>query len=171
MLEFTEALHTLGFSQLDIAMLMLCPMAAVLGSFVHMFMVENDFTKMPKPEREQSVIEHVNKSIFSLNSWIAMLNQKRWYWVWGRITIGLSVGLLVALYFVGAINPGAANSAKVLALAILAGYLAPKLFIAQEKAVSVALEQRLPGLIDEAIQRAVPQKTMANPAVNTDAAQ
>ncbi|WP_320424675.1 hypothetical protein [Roseateles agri] len=134
-------------------MLMLCPAAAVLGSFVHMFMVENDFSQMPKLNEERGVVNRIEKSVFSLASWFSVFNQKRWYWIWGRVTVGVAVGMLVALYFVGAINPGAANSAKVLALSVLAGYLAPKLFIAQERAVSQALDKKLPPIVDEAIER------------------
>ncbi|WP_176065304.1 hypothetical protein [Piscinibacter koreensis] len=54
-------------------------------------------------------------------------------WIGARLSLGAILGFLVALYFVGAMQPSAATFARLIGLSIIAGYAAPRLWVAQEE--------------------------------------
>ncbi len=141
--DLAALLTEIGFSRFDQTMLLLCPLCAVIGSFAHMFMVELNFTQMPESGETTSTAPLLRE----------LTRGKRGYWVYGRLGVGATVGLMVSLYFAGSLNPSASTAAKVLALSILAGYLAPKLLLTQEKAVIRTLEEKLPQIVSAELER------------------
>lgn len=73
--------------------------------------------------------------------------------------VGGILGLVVALYFVGAITEHVTSLARVLALCILLGYQAPNLWRAQEKILGSIVEERLRALLGD--------KNLLNPKSNS----
>lgn len=57
--------------------------------------------------------------------------------------IGLALGLVVALYFIGSIQSNISSVARILALCILLGYQAPNIWHSQEKVLKKIIDKRL----------------------------
>jgi len=57
--------------------------------------------------------------------------------------IGLVLGLVIALYFVGAFTQSITTLARILALCILIGYQAPKIWQLQERLVESHIENKI----------------------------
>lgn len=117
----------LGFSKYDIALLLLCPVGAVIGSFA--FAITATISDKP-PTREHHFT-------FASNQ----LRAARGMWIVLRLMLGAILGFLLGLYFVGAIQETPSTLAKVVALSIIAGYAAPKIWLAQDKVVSSQIER------------------------------
>jgi hypothetical protein len=60
-----------------------------------------------------------------------------------RIMLGALLGGLLALYFVGTLQPNVTTIAKLTALSVLIGYAAPKIWLAQERVVTENVVARL----------------------------
>ncbi|BBB24638.1 hypothetical protein [Amphritea japonica] len=124
-------LLTLGFSSYDIALLFFCPAGAVLGSFAYAITE----TISHKPPTKEDDYEFAN----------AHVSKARGVWLGLRLVLGGILGLVLGLYFIGAIQETPTTLAKIVALSILAGYAAPNIWLAQENAVT----NRLLSLINE----------------------
>ncbi|WP_444901473.1 hypothetical protein ACJJIG_18575 [Microbulbifer sp. SSSA007] len=115
-------LFGLGLSNYDIALLIFCPIGAVIGSFAFAI-VETIAHKPPTKEDDFTVAnEHVRNA--------------RGIWLGLRMILGGILGLVLGLYFVGAIQETVATLTKIVALSIFAGYSAPNIWLAQEEAIA-----------------------------------
>jgi len=124
-------LTLLGFSSYDVALLILCPIGAVIGSFAFAI-TETISHKPPKKEEDYTFAsEHVSKA---RGSWLGL-----------RLILGAILGFVLGLYFVGSIQETATTLAKIMALSILAGFSAPNIWLAQEKAIT----SKVSALLDE----------------------
>jgi hypothetical protein len=118
----------LGFSQFDVALIILCPIGGVIGSFAYAIVDSIDPTNSPKKE---------DQVVFNSKG----LQEHRGAWLGLRCTLGAILGLVIGLYFIGAIQENPTTIAKILALSILAGYVAPKVWTAQDKIVDAKLKK------------------------------
>ncbi|MGB1456158.1 hypothetical protein [Spongiibacter marinus] len=117
----------LGLSRYDIALLWLCPLGALIGSLA--FAITATISDAP-PKKE-------NQNYFASNQ----LAKARLMWIFLRLALGAILGLLLGLYFIGAIQENPSTLAKVIALSIIAGYGAPKIWLVQDKVVSGQIEK------------------------------
>ncbi|EHU5198804.1 hypothetical protein NQO50_004255 [Vibrio vulnificus] len=121
-------MEQLGITYFDLALLILCPIGGVMGSFAFAIMDSIDPLNSPKDE--------ANVSLAS-----AQLQEKRGIWLGLRCTLGFILGLVVSLYFLGSILPNIATVAKIVALSIVAGYAAPKIWAAHGIIVEAKIKQ------------------------------
>jgi len=143
-----EFLIDLGFKQFDIGLLVLCPIGAILGSYAHTILLTINPTKMPGRGGTRFV-SHVDAL-------------GRAMWTFNRCMLGAILGLVVALYFIGAVHENITTLAKLVALSILLGFAAPKLWIAQERIVATQAMKHLNQILDHAgntAQRATPEQS------------
>ena len=117
----------LGFSKYDFALLLLCPLGALIGSCA--FAITTTIPLEPPTEDHHYVLapKHIRVA--------------RGAWLFLRLILGAILGLLLGLYFVGAIQETPSTLAKVVALSIIAGYAAPKIWLAQDKIISSQIER------------------------------
>lgn len=118
----------LGLSNYDIALIYLCPIGAVIGSFAHGIVESIHLDGPPKEEGE-----YVSAS--------KELAKFRGRWLYLRMLLGGILGLVLGLYFIGAIQETPATLSKIIALSILVGYSAPNLWIAQDKILAAKFKE------------------------------
>jgi hypothetical protein len=63
-------------------------------------------------------------------------------------------GLLVALYFLGAINQDLTSTARVIGLSILLGYQAPNIWSTQERIIYRVIDRKINSLLSKATSMA-----------------
>lgn len=76
-----ESLIELGFTKQDLLLIVLCPLFAVLGGFVHFILLDTNFEKIPK-----SGGIHKSPAVIG-----------RMHWMMGRFVISFALGLIFAL--------------------------------------------------------------------------
>jgi hypothetical protein len=138
-------LFGLGFNNYDVALMIACPIGAVLGSFAHAIVQTIDLNGPPR-----------NKSDMSLVS--PEIQELRGAWLGLRLILGAILGLVIGLYFVGAIQETPATFAKIAALSVLAGYAAPKVWAAQDKIVSAKINKIVSSVIGDVATSSEKQK-------------
>lgn len=116
----------LGFSSYDIALLIWCPVGSVIGSLAYVIMVSLPSSPPTKEHHYARVSDHIREG--------------RKTWIGLRFLLGGILGFLLGLYFVGAIQETPSTLAKVIALSIVAGYSAPRIWLAQDKMISSKIE-------------------------------
>lgn len=121
-------LFGLGFSSYDVALMVVCPIGAVLGSFAQAIVQTIDVKGPPTKESDMTFASPA-------------LQVLRGAWLGLRLILGAILGLVIGLYFVGAIQENPATFAKIAALSILAGYAAPKVWVAQDRIVSAKISK------------------------------
>ncbi|PKF76725.1 hypothetical protein CW749_25980 [Vibrio sp. vnigr-6D03] len=121
-------MEKLGITFFDIALLILCPIGGVIGSFAYAIMDSIDPLNSPKDESKTKVASEA-------------LQEKRGIWLGLRCTLGLILGLVVSLYFIGSIQENISTVAKIVALSIVSGYAAPKIWAAQEIIVEAKMKK------------------------------
>jgi hypothetical protein len=110
-------LEELGFNNIDVWMLTLCPVMGVIGSFIHVFTTDIDYSITPKASNFNNIeIDDETRKV---------IVEHRGLWIGSRLFIGGATGLLLALYFAGAITHEATSVGRLLALSIMAGYVSP----------------------------------------------
>jgi hypothetical protein len=116
-----EFLTDLGLKKYDLALLIFCPAGAVIGSMAHAILQFINPHKMPSSggTRILSPLDGLG----------------RMAWLFYRLMLGGILGLVVGLYFTGALQENVTTLAKVIALSILLGFAAPKLWVAQERVI------------------------------------
>lgn len=143
-----EILSELGFSNIDIKMLILCPLFSSVGGIIHALMLSCNLSKWPacaitdfqlptgNKEKLHKVLAYTVNCIIALPR--VLLHPP--YWILAKVSLSALTGLIIALYFVGIfppVEPGViANPegvARIFALCIFIGYMAPMLWIAKEK--------------------------------------
>jgi hypothetical protein len=118
----------LGLNNYDVALLLFCPISAILGSFAQAIAQTIDLKGPPTNESDMTFAS-------------PKLQELRGAWLGLRLLLGAILGLVIGLYFVGAIQENPATLAKIIALSILAGYAAPKVWAAQDKIVSAKIDR------------------------------
>lgn len=116
----------LGLTSYDLALLLLCPIGGVIGSFAHAIVQSIDLKGPPRSDSDMRVAS-------------AELQEVRGMWITLRVVLGGILGLVIGLYFIGAIKEAPAIVAKVIALSIVAGYAAPKVWEAQDRIVAAKI--------------------------------
>ncbi|WP_215399507.1 hypothetical protein [Rheinheimera oceanensis] len=127
----------------DIALLMLCPFFGAIGGLVARHLRLTEMLGQVRPmitykNTEKNEVDSTQKAYIS-------------YPHVGPNTmlVGGVLGLVVALYFVGAITDEITSLARVFALCILLGYQAPNLWQAQAKVISSLVDDRLRAILGD----------------------
>ncbi len=145
-----EILTELGFSKTDMYMLLLCPLFTTVGGLVHVLMTSCDLSKWP-------VISPPTEFNFSSTGWksnalelmkigfkhvinlpAALIHPP--YWVFARLALSALTGLVVGLYFVGSFPSSPGGVARIFALCVIIGYVAPSFWLAKEKWMLTIIE-------------------------------
>jgi hypothetical protein len=152
-----------GLTLLDVLLLSLCPIATMLGT-----MVSSSVSKMTtKPEfvpatelpinllvklreaqgtadgeiQKQKMLDEHNSN---MEGWYR--NRLRMEYLYDSLRlpfVGLVLGLVIALYFVGAITENVTSLARILGLCVLLGYQAPHLWLTQERAIKKLVDKKI----------------------------
>ncbi|MFC7420229.1 hypothetical protein ACFQNF_10065 [Iodobacter arcticus] len=131
-----EFLTELGFKKYDLALLIFCPAGAVIGSLAQSILVTINPNTPPKnPTKTYRAPSH--------------LAEARSAWLTLRLMLGAILGLVIALYFVGALQENLTTLAKIVALSILLGYSAPKIWVTQER----VLINRVSELVNQELRK------------------
>ena len=126
----------LGLSSYDLALLLVCPIGAVIGGFAQAIVQTIDLSGPPRNESDMR--------------WASPeLEKLRGAWLCLRLILGAILGVVIGLYFVGAIKENPATIAKITALSILAGYAAPKIWGAQERIVAARINGIVGAEVDD----------------------
>lgn len=121
-------LENIGLTPHDIALIIGCPIGGVIGSMAQSIVKTIDLDGPPKRENDMRLASKE-------------LQELRGLWLFLRLTLGGILGLVLGLYFIGAIQPTPGTVAKIIALSIIAGYAAPKVWEAQERVINAKLKQ------------------------------
>jgi Flp pilus assembly protein TadB len=146
----------IGLTILDLALLIGCPIFAALGTTVSASIKavtsKPEFradTELPislgnKVESQLSAEERLKLHNQELRKQFMEAERYRQRSEIRRLAfIGFVLGLVIALYFVGAITQSITSLARILALCVLLGYQAPNLWTLQEKLVTNTVEKRV----------------------------
>jgi hypothetical protein len=114
-----DFLVELGFQKFDYALIQLCVLGSVMGSFANILLLDTNFNKLPSDPRILSNLHAYGRGV----------------WMLSRIILGAILGVAVGAYFVGALHQDISAVAKVFVLSIVTGFSAPKLWLAQEKVI------------------------------------
>ncbi|WP_262730428.1 hypothetical protein [Alloalcanivorax marinus] len=133
-----------GLGKYDIALLILCPLGALIGSFA--FAITATISDMPPKKESQAKFAS------------SQLAKARGAWLMLRLMLGAILGLLLGLYFIGAIQETPSTLAKVVALSIIAGYAAPKMWLAQDKVISAQIERVVKAELSKFDETSTPNK-------------
>ena len=149
-----------GLTALDVGLLLFCPIAAALGTTVStMIRLVNAQPEFEELKELPASYRKERGSSLSEEQELALLNEERrkdyavamWKRDRGQLPrltfIGLVLGFVVALYFVGAITQSATSLARILALCVLLGYQAPTLWSLQARVVEEAANKKLQDLL------------------------
>ena len=110
-----------GFSTYDFLMVCFGPILGALGGFAHAFLVDHDWSKMPRLEYSELPVKEQKKLKPSYHS-----TNIRGIWLIGRLLLGIITGLGIVLFFLGSIAPSIPSVSKILLLCLVAGFGAPK---------------------------------------------
>ena len=130
-----EILLQLGLTYYDIALLVFCPIGAIIGSIAHAAMLMINPERMPGPGQ--------TKILCSTDA------LGRFTWLVLRLTLGGILGLVISLYFIGTLKESITTISKLIALSVLIGYAAPKLWIAQERALMKKIDDKIKSILTE----------------------
>ena len=119
---------SLGFSSFDMALIIVCPVGAVLGSFAQVIFVSIRPSQPPTDETREYVPSK-------------KLQVVRGTWLGLRLMLGGILGLALGLYFVGSLQETAGTLSKILALSILVGFSAPRLWAVQDQRLATQLSK------------------------------
>ena len=147
---------TAGLSVLDVLLLTLCPIATMLGTMVSNAV--NKIVNKPEYVPESQLPAHIAAEYEEGSEKELMLakhnfEKKRYYeeliYRSKRADslrlpfVGLVLGLVIALYFVGAITNDVTSLARILGLCVLLGYQAPNLWLSQEKVIKDLVDKKI----------------------------
>lgn len=122
--------NVIGFSGYDFALLAACTLGAVIGSFAQAIVA----TIHPDgPPNKEGVMHFASP----------LLQEARAAWVVLRLMLGGILGFVFGLYFIGTLHETPSTFAKIWALSFIVGYAAPKIWVAQEKALIKRVEETL----------------------------
>jgi len=126
-----------GISIFDVVLVILCPACGALGGYVARHLSFAEFMKANRNKVTGEYIDDPKKfKRVVLNQFMSESGPN-------PIVVGGVLGIVIALYFVGAITDHLTSLARVLALCILLGYQAPNLWKAQEKVIASIVDQKI----------------------------
>ncbi len=152
-----------GLSELDVVLLIGCPIACALGTIVSGIVQQladpptlsknyktfidsvrdhrAAFEATANIEQSSAFYQQLNKELLQLHQ----KKEKRWnLWRIPRLAFtGFALGFVVALYFVGAITQDITSVARVMGLCILLGYQAPNIWFLQETLIGKFVEKKI----------------------------
>ena len=120
-MDITDILIKAGFTPYDILMLYFGPILGAVGGFAHAFLVDFDWSKMPKLEYSDTPTKEQKKSKPTWHS-----TNIRGIWLIGRLLLGYIAGLSIVLFFLGSLSPTMPAVSKIFLLCLIAGFGAPK---------------------------------------------
>lgn len=118
------SLNALGLSWHDIVILIMSPILAMIVAGARAASILNPLEDAPSDEEFRITYRKVD-------------------WTFGWIVFGALSGFLVALLFVGAVKEDIGSLGRVLAIAMLSGYLGPQLWNKQEKLVLHLIDRKI----------------------------
>jgi hypothetical protein len=113
----------------DAALLVLCPLFTALGTLVS-FILKNK-----NEDQIQIRLGFFYRVTLSVVEKI------------GHIFVGLVLGLIIAVFVVGAVKPEVTSLTRILALSILLGFQAPAMWFYQERIITNLIEKQLEKII------------------------
>lgn len=149
-----------GITWIDLFLVILCPVAGLIGTMVSSVMQRKQIAKaIPQDmfiDKElayssEDDFETVQKRKNELrSSYERFIYEESKLATRGNHIIGFALGLVVSLYFFGAITQDVTSLARVIGLCILLGYQAPNIWSAQEKVISNIVEKKIVEAINNA---------------------
>lgn len=118
------SLDTLGLSLYDVILLIASPILATIVAWARASSILNPLEDVPSDEKFRISYRKVD-------------------WTLGWMVFGALSGFLVALLFVGAVKEDIGSLGRVLAIAMLSGYLGPQLWNKQEKLVLHLIDRKI----------------------------
>lgn len=118
------SLDTLGLSWHDVILLIGSPILAMTVAWARASSLLNPLEDAPSDEKLRITYRKID-------------------WTLGWIVFGALSGFLVALLFVGAVKEDIGSLGRVLAIAMLSGYLGPQLWNKQEKLVLHLIDRKI----------------------------
>lgn len=134
--NITAQVNFMGFELFghDILLLFLSPIAGVFGALSFFLFVASTTLEKPRADEPLAAVSLWRRLLLNVGNFF------------GHVGLGLMIGLLVALLFLGSLQPQVSAIGKVLALSMLLGYQAPNIWRLQERYVSKSFEQLLKDL-------------------------
>jgi len=128
---------TVGVTIFDFLLLCFCPLCGAIGGYVSRHLRFSEFMKINRKKMAGEYIDDPRKyRKIVFGQFISESGPN-------PTVVGGVLGIVIALYFVGAITDHLTSLARVLALCILLGYQAPNLWRAQEKVIASIVDQKL----------------------------
>ena len=155
-----------GLIMLDILLLTLCPIATMLGTIVSNAVAKvNDKpefipdSELPAHKLETHLSDN-NDPELSKKALLEKHNEEKNHYfseyqyrenkrnsMLRLPFIGFILGLVISLYFVGAINQDITSLARILGLCVLLGYQAPSLWVTQEKTIKKLVDKKVDSVL------------------------
>ncbi len=142
---------------LDFFLLIFCPLGAMLGTSVASAIERKKLYK-DIPERLYALMQELISRGEDINDsnqaevhaeYTKYVEAQYRHSRMGNGIIAMGLGIVVSLYFFGAITQDLTSIARVVGLSILLGYQAPQLWGMQEKAVSKFAEKELKSIMSK----------------------
>jgi len=149
----------LGFSTLDIKILLLCPLFTAVGGFAHKPLGRSSIElKLTSGENwKMNLFRFMAFCYAKVCEWVTLLLHPP-IWILGRLLLSGVTGLVIGFYFSGTVplSPPPGDVARILATCIIIGYAAPKFWLAKKKwMLDVVKSDEFKGHLNQAIKEAV----------------
>ena len=144
-----------GVTWIDLLLVTLCPLAGWIGTKVNSVMQRKKNRNSKSLDAfiesnpnlvtsESDSPEEIIKNKYKLReAYFRYINEVSDQLTGGDMIAGMALGLVVSLYFFGAITQDVTSLARVVGLCILLGYQAPNIWKAQEKVISDIVDKKL----------------------------
>jgi len=120
-------LETINLSEFDQLLLILSPVMGFFGATTRALILEGDLKTYSKEGKK----------------FLESFTYKDFQWMTYHAFIGAITGLLIALLFIGGLKEEISSFGRVLAIALIAGYSSPGLWMRQEKIIDDIIEKKL----------------------------
>jgi hypothetical protein len=165
-IETAYFIFGIKLSGYDMLLVIMCPICAMLGTLVSNavkgILEKPEFEPLKElPPQYQAKFEAADSVEADKQRFLSELNHDTEQWHQRKVRrsevmdsirlpfIGLVLGFVIALYFLGAITNDLTSLARVLALCVLLGYQAPNIWFTQEKAIKKSLDKKVDSFLGE----------------------
>ncbi|MCC9660498.1 hypothetical protein LPA49_07940 [Pseudoalteromonas sp. MB41] len=122
-----------GFTDVDKLLTFWCPIAAAFGEWLRFLSKARNYEHFISFDESGKAKEPTWASFGQLMSAVE--------WLLGHLILSAGAGLILSLYFVGMIDSEANAIARLLGVSIILGYIAPQLWLSQEKTILNKVEK------------------------------